>query len=900
MIFIDGIKKAWGRFKENPSPINSDKKEEVERRDRPILRETALGRGAVTFEALYKDIDEYNPDLLVSRKGFDIYYKMLRDPQVKAVYNLLINLLVSKNYNFQKQNDDPIQDQIVDFFQTNINSFLIGSWIQALKTILIGKAQGYSISEKIFRVDRYEGKDVWVISEIKKRPYWSFQYRLDSNSKIKRLIQNYDGYEHNLKLSKFIIYVNKPEIDPLWGESDLRAAYRPYWEKDIIQKFQNIYMERLAGGFIVAKQSKDAINLDPAEDADFKKALTNIQKATSIKLPKGYELEVIHGSDTTVFENAINLRNLEISKSLLVPNLLGLTGEQKAGSYAQARTQLETFWAMLKSESDYLADILNEQLFAQLAWWNFGEKEYPIFQFEDQTEQQKREAAEAWITAVKEGSVKNTFDDEKHTRDLLSYPPREEDKNDSEEALSVYNRFQEKESNEENFTNRMDFVTLKSKFNTQEKKFADDLEKVNNKAVKEYKKGIKKIFADLPKNKNKIDYDRIVFEVEKMPSKAIKNEFNQIIKNNLRNNYNFGRDRAKNTLKEIVKDAPQDVRKKINLAASLSKALICNKKEWSVLDFVEGITLDTAESYYNSEAFMITGDITEGEKQIISRTLINGIRDEKSISQIIDDLESQMSGKFGRARWENIARTSISNIFTQAQLAVYSDPDIKGFVDGLEYSAIMDERTTDFCRTYHGRRFKINDSNWSIITPPNHFQCFAEGTQILTDKGFISFTEITGKESFITINPKTHTIELSKAIRKITYQRKDKMLRFKDHQFDLCVTPDHSMAYIPQNSGDNYILLKEATKLIEGDIIPVTEGNIVNTGWKFKYEYVTEIDYDGMVYCVELEKYNIVYVKYNNKHTWSGNCRSVLIPLTILDTWTESRFVKSVQPQQGF
>ena len=46
--------------------------------------------------------ERYNPDILITRKGGDIYRKMLRDPQVKSAYNLLIDILISRAFRFEK------------------------------------------------------------------------------------------------------------------------------------------------------------------------------------------------------------------------------------------------------------------------------------------------------------------------------------------------------------------------------------------------------------------------------------------------------------------------------------------------------------------------------------------------------------------------------------------------------------------------------------------------------------------------------------------------------------------------------------------------------------------------------------------------------------------------------
>jgi uncharacterized protein with gpF-like domain len=51
------------------------------------------------------------------------------------------------------------------------------------------------------------------------------------------------------------------------------------------------------------------------------------------------------------------------------------------------------------------------------------------------------------------------------------------------------------------------------------------------------------------------------------------------------------------------------------------------------------------------------------------------------------------------------------------------DPELGDFVEGLEYSAILDSRTTEVCKSLNGRQYKKDDSVWNSITPPNHFNC---------------------------------------------------------------------------------------------------------------------------------------------------------------------------------
>jgi SPP1 gp7 family putative phage head morphogenesis protein len=39
------------------------------------------------------------------------------------------------------------------------------------------------------------------------------------------------------------------------------------------------------------------------------------------------------------------------------------------------------------------------------------------------------------------------------------------------------------------------------------------------------------------------------------------------------------------------------------------------------------------------------------------------------------------------------------------------------------YTAVLDNRTTDYCRALDGRVLQATDPNYPLITPPNHFGC---------------------------------------------------------------------------------------------------------------------------------------------------------------------------------
>ena len=315
------------------------------------------------------------------------------------------------------------------FFERMIKDFFVGTWIQAMRAILLSKAHGFSITEKVFDSVEIDNKQRWIIKALKPKPFHTFEFDTDRFGNVKKIVQSIDGEDSKINPNKVVYMVNHPEFDPIWGESDLRAVYRPYWEKDITLKYKNIYIERLAGGFVVATAANDAPGMSEAEQAQFENVLQHINQMTAMRAPQGYDVDVKFGPSTPVFENSIAFNDSQIARGLLIPNLLGFT-DMKFGSRSLGETQLDTFMMTIQEEGFYLADIMNEQIFAQLAQWNFGRQDFPRFVLDGYTTNQKRKIADTWNKAVKDGTVVNTFDDETRTRELLLYPSIEEERRD--------------------------------------------------------------------------------------------------------------------------------------------------------------------------------------------------------------------------------------------------------------------------------------------------------------------------------------------------------------------------------------------------------------------------------------------------------------------------------------
>ena len=143
---------------------------------------------------------------------------------------------------------------------------------------------------------------------------------------------------------------------------------------------------------------------------------------------------------------------------------------------------------------------------------------------------------------------------------------------------------------------------------------------------------------------------------------------------------------------------------------------------------------------YSQMAFNLAGEVADDLRDEAARLMQTLIAQ----GATTDEIEAQLDGLFGRyietgvapvpatgaspefqasARLENIARTEFSKAYNTGRNAIMFDPDVD-VVTGVQFSAIMDSRTTDICRAWDGVVFGKDDRDAvARFTPPLHFQC---------------------------------------------------------------------------------------------------------------------------------------------------------------------------------
>lgn len=386
-----------------------------------------------TDSVLYSgtSLPQYNPDTLIGRKGYAIYRQMMQDEQLKAVVHFRRNSVTGRRWSFMYPDDHNLSDDEADRrvkIMTAIVQQMPGSFSERLNGIMSAMWQGFSLTEKVLTPIEFDGRAWFGIKSLRTKPFDTFIFNSDQFGELLQIKQTLDGQEQIVNPANLIHHVYNSEIDEYYGSSELREAYRAWFSKDITIRFQNIYLERMAGGLVWAKLEKGSgIRSGTREWNALTAALSNLQTKTSIIAPAGVELNVEHPSGTSAYGDAIVQHDKSLAKALLVPNLMGISEQGSTGSFAQSQTQLEAFLWMLEAEARRLEETLNEQLFRELGDLNFGDGQYPRFRFRQLSEQLKGQIIEQWNSLVESGSVKGTTEDENHLRQMMDFPIRSED-----------------------------------------------------------------------------------------------------------------------------------------------------------------------------------------------------------------------------------------------------------------------------------------------------------------------------------------------------------------------------------------------------------------------------------------------------------------------------------------
>lgn len=645
----------------------------------------------------------YNPDDLY-QKTFDYktYEKMTNDDQVNVCLRLKKDLILGEGATIKNMDDN--QDEIVKDIEKALFEDYEGNFVDDLEEILTAYDFGFSITEKIFKVRE---KGMAGLKALKTRHPNSWLIYQDDQGNITKFEQKTVAGSIDVNPKSLIHFVNDKKFQNPYGTSDLRAAFNAWVAKTHVVKYFSIYLEKAASPIPVGKYDKNA-------PSGFSDTLLNIlkrfQTKTAIAIPKDVEVDFLEArTNGEAYHKAIHLFNMIIGRSLFVPDLVGFTGsETGGGSLSLGKEQMNLFFMHIIRRRNSLEDVVNREIIRPLINYNWGFIEKPpVFKFKPLDDMKAVELAKVWLDAVKGNAYQANEEEINYFRKLVKFPegdvifkqspmplqsngkpnpepPDNEEMDDEQEEESPEEEAKEREADKRMFAKaydqtpgdyhrKVDFKAIKNKLEDYDKSLMNETLPVVNKMMLDLKDQIEK--KKIVQNQNVDRIDSLSLKYKKELKQIIKNSFTQIYKDGI------AMAKAEVTKSEFKKPLAQD-------------------------KFLEVI---------DQEVFDFIGDYEYTILKKVRVELIAAVKDGRPLSSVLGILDDELV-KLSDVALERYARTKHTEVFNNARVEYF---DSTGVVTGYQYSAILDDRTSEICSGLHGKFFKAGTEP----IPPMHFNC---------------------------------------------------------------------------------------------------------------------------------------------------------------------------------
>jgi len=384
---------------------------------RPKMKETAV---ADRLAGAFGRIGPFNPDDLVTGRGYEIYDRMQTDAQVRACLNIKKLSILSRGWQVHPASEGRDDIRAADFVRWCLED-MRGSVIDTLYDILDAFAKGFSISEinyKVVEEGPYQG--MIGLDSIKAKDPAGITFETDEYLNLVALWQG-PGRETRLPPDKFLIYSYMPRYELPYGTSDMRAAYKHWWSKDVILRFYNVYLEKYGSPTVLGAYTRGT---PKSQQDDLLKVLDRIQQETAMVLPEDIKVELLEaqrGGDSGYLQ-AVEYHDRQIAKAILGQTLTTDEG-MRYGSFALAKVHLDVLRLSLEQiKRDIEETVIQEQLIRRLVDYNFRVGRYPEFSLGTLRERDLALLADVVAKLVTGGVV---APDEAWIRDYLEIPAKQ-------------------------------------------------------------------------------------------------------------------------------------------------------------------------------------------------------------------------------------------------------------------------------------------------------------------------------------------------------------------------------------------------------------------------------------------------------------------------------------------
>jgi SPP1 gp7 family putative phage head morphogenesis protein len=683
----------------------------------------------------------FNPAYLVRSKGLREYDKMRRDDQVKAAMVFKKLAVLKSGWTIDSPEEYGDDWEVAQFVRNQFEK-LPGTLNESLRSIMTALDYGFSVSEKVYtdvEGGPFAGK--LGLKAIKTRAPHDIGFEVTAGGDI--LDMGITQNERTMPRAKFVVFSHEAEFGNPYGRSDLEAAYRAWFAKDNSYLWLMMGLERYGVDPIVATYNSSAIG-KPVQDK-MMTILKRMQAATVAVFPRGDKKEDIEfwqpqqsGPMVDAFAKVLAMFNQDIARALLMPGLLGFTADAAQGSLARSETHFEAFVLVIESLRRTLAeDVVQEQIIKQLVDLNYGPQEdYPKFTFLPLTGEQRGTLLNEWAALVAQGIVTPTEADEAHIREIVSFPERNPDDvtivKPSPAPLAPLSAIAPNRPLPPNPAGDAPSLPpipregARAAFAERGTKGAATKTFARAPTAAESRIDFKALDASLEekavgwsKRLGSI-LDAFLSETEA----RIDKEFDGTVAAATDFELAFG-DKLKDGVNKFLIDLYRSGR--VDLKEELKGI---PRVQAAFANELPNVDPADALAYLDAKALNISGVLEQRLIADAKQAMLAGVSAGENNLQIIERLREVFAPYVGAtvagdvvtpSRLETIVRTNLTDAYNQGRLV--QGREAGEALKAWQYSAILDSRTTDVCKTLDGKVFEAGDPAINALKPPRHFNC---------------------------------------------------------------------------------------------------------------------------------------------------------------------------------
>lgn len=670
--------------------------------------------GNIIQDGYYQD--EYLGELRYSQDAYNEYDKMRRsDYQIKRALTAVQTPLISANYAYiPKEKTDKEQVKQAEFKNNVIKKWLNRPWTEVLKEIYSFLVFGFAVYEPSYKViDDPDFGQIITLKDLGFRVQKTIeQWNLGKEGKLLSVRQFVPSGELEtdviIPANELMVFTLDREGSNYEGISMLRSSYGCWKRKYLYLKVDYIGIEKMSIGVPIAFATK-AILDDPNEKAKLESILESYtsHEKQYLLLPDGMQdggfvIEKGQYNSESVNES-IKREDLGILDSVMASFLA--IGTRQMGGNSQSESQKSMFLDTLQYLADYVMSMLDPWVHNCYVF-NFGEPEVRLKPQVTNINPKNLETLSKILTSYsKEKWLTPTNNDEEQLREelgLSEIAPEDMEKIDRTNFNPTPNNpdsDSDKKDDDNKETDNIELLDKTIKRDLTEAEQAIDLTAIQNTFITSEKQYQDLIAGFLVKMRNKYLADLRTALKQTNQTKAIMNiniGFVGQLRNALRefmdDMVDTGAKEASKELNIQLKDLVTDDGKIKNVRAKIS----FNSKK---------ISQDIESGFENNSTVFSVGQVDEGlsDDEIVKATERQIIRYEAS-----------------RTPYNSKGVVINTNYNTGRNNFFFSNTQA---LQAFQYSAILDNNTTDLCRSLDTKVFIPTDTSSFWLRPPNHWNC---------------------------------------------------------------------------------------------------------------------------------------------------------------------------------